>query len=61
MVKCLTVEVTKPLLERGGHMAALSPFISQAFTTLQSSQVKRTLQDSINEFNVRKVNPLTQL
>ena len=29
MVKCLTVEVTKTLLERGGHMAALSPFISQ--------------------------------
>ena len=61
MVKCLTVEVTKTLLQRGGHMAALSPFIGQASTTLQSSQVKRTLQDSINEFNVRKVNPLTQL
>ena len=59
MVKCLTVEVTKTLLERGGHMEALSPFISQASTILQSSQVKRTLQDFINEFNVRKLNPLT--
>ena len=44
-------------------MAALSPFVSQASTTLQSSQVKRTPspppQDSINKFNVRKLNPLT--
>ena len=44
-------------------MAALSPFISQASTTLQSSQVKRIPsphpQDAINEFNVRKLNPLT--
>ena len=39
-------------------MAALSPFNGQVSTTLQSSQVKRSPIDAINEFIIRKLNPL---
>ena len=52
-----TTRITKQITICG-ELQVIEKLILLCISNLQSSQVKRTPQNSINEFNIRKLSPL---